>query len=48
MTYLGGSILNGWGLNATEWLVVLVMALSIIPIDLLRKAIVKAVSKEKK
>lgn len=40
MTYVGGDILNGWGLNLTEWLVVLVMAISIIPIDLIRKAIV--------
>ena len=45
MTYVGGDILNGWGLNFTEWLVVLVLSISIIPIDLIRKAIVKAVSK---
>ncbi len=40
MTYLGRGILSGWGLNATEWLVVLVPAISIIPIDLMRKAII--------
>lgn len=40
MTYLGRGILSGWGLNLTEWLVVLVPAISIIPIDLVRKAIV--------
>ncbi len=40
MAYLGRSILSGWGLNLTEWLVILVMAISIIPIDLLRKVIV--------
>lgn len=45
MTYLGGAILSGWGLNVTEWLMVLVMAISIIPIDLIRKAIANAVSK---
>ena len=39
MTYLGGAILGGYGLNVTEWLVVLVMGISIIPIDLIRKAI---------
>lgn len=44
MTYLGGVILSGYGLNLTEWLMVLVMAISIIPVDLIRKGIVKAVS----
>ena len=39
MTYLGGAILQGYGLNAVEWLLVLVMGISIIPIDLIRKAI---------
>ena len=46
MTYLGGAILSGYGLNVTEWLMVLVMAISIIPIDLIRKAIMNAVSKK--
>ena len=46
MTYLGGEVLGCYGLVMTEWLVVLVLALSIIPIDLIRKAIVKAVSKK--
>ena len=51
MTYIGvaipavGDILGCHGLSVNEWLVVLVMAISIIPIDLIRKAIVKAVSK---
>ncbi len=39
MAYLGRGILSGWGLNLTEWAVVIVMAISIIPIDLLRKAV---------
>ncbi len=39
MTYLGRGILSGWGLTAAEWLVVLIPAISIIPIDLMRKAI---------
>ncbi|MGN0683500.1 MAG: cation transporting ATPase C-terminal domain-containing protein, partial [Oscillospiraceae bacterium] len=52
MTYIGvavpavGDILGCHGLNLIEWLVILVMSLSIIPIDLIRKAIVKAVSKK--
>ncbi len=45
MTYLGGPILSGWGLNLTEWVLVLVMAVSIIPVDLIRKAIANSVGK---
>ena len=45
MTYLGRGILSGWGLTATEWLVVIIPAISIIPIDLIRKAIVNASAK---
>lgn len=45
MTYLGGAVLDCYGLNLTEWIVVLVMAVSIIPVDLIRKAIVGAVRK---
>ncbi len=51
MTYIGlaipavGEILGCHGLYPIEWLVVLVMAISIIPVDLIRKAIVNAVSK---
>ncbi len=41
MTYLGGAVLSCYGLNVTEWLVVLVLAITIIPIDLIRKLIVK-------
>ncbi len=50
MTYIGlavpavGEILGCHGLNGTEWLLVLVMAISIIPVDLIRKAIAKAVA----
>ncbi len=46
MTYLGRGILSGWGLYPLEWLVVLIPAISIIPVDLLRKAIVGAGKKE--
>lgn len=45
MTYLGGAILSGYGLMQ-EWLMVLVMAISIIPVDLIRKAIANASIKE--
>ncbi len=40
MTYLGGAVLDCYGLNATEWAAVLIMAVSIIPVDLIRKLIV--------
>ncbi len=41
MTYLGGSVLGGYGLNAREWIFVLAAAILIIPIDLIRKAVVR-------
>ena len=46
MTYLGQGILSGWGLNLTEWLVVLIPAISIIPIDLIRKGVANAASQK--
>lgn len=52
MTYIGvaipavGDILGCHGLGVTEWLLVLVLAISIIPVDLIRKAIMKASSKK--
>lgn len=41
MVYLGGVILRCYGLIANEWLFVLGLAILVIPIDLIRKAIVK-------
>ena len=40
MTYLGGVILRCFGLTMSEWAFVIAMAFTIIPIDLIRKAIV--------
>jgi len=40
MTYLGGAILRCYGLTATEWIFVLAMAFTIIPVDIIRKLIV--------
>lgn len=37
MTYLGGDIFRCYGLNVQEWLFVIGMAFTIIPLDLLRK-----------
>lgn len=47
MTYLGQQIFDCYGLTWQEWIVVLVMAVSIIPVDLIRKAIVNAIQKKK-
>lgn len=41
MTYLGGKVLRCHGLDLIEWLVVFVMAISIIPVDLFRKFVMK-------
>ncbi|MCI7768179.1 MAG: calcium-translocating P-type ATPase, PMCA-type [Oscillospiraceae bacterium] len=41
MTYLGGSVLGCYGLDLREWAVILVMALSVIPVDIIRKLIIK-------
>jgi magnesium-transporting ATPase (P-type) len=40
MTYFGGVILRCFGLTVNEWLFVLAMAFTIIPVDLIRKAVV--------
>lgn len=40
MTYLGGVILRCYGLNVSEWIFVLMLAITIIPIDMIRKIIV--------
>lgn len=45
MTYLGDVILRCFGLTLSEWAFVLAMAFTIIPIDLIRKAIVGGSSK---
>ncbi|MDF2879042.1 MAG: putative calcium-translocating P-type ATPase, partial [Clostridia bacterium] len=41
MTYLGGVILRGYGLTFSEWALVLVFAVTIIPVDLMRKLVVR-------
>lgn len=44
MTYLGGDILRCYGLTLKEWVVVTVLAFTIIPVDLIRKAIIASIS----
>lgn len=41
MTYFGGRVLGCYGLNITEWAAVLILSLSVIPVDMIRKAIIK-------
>ena len=43
-TYLGGTILRSTGLLPIEWLYVALFAISIIPVDIIRKAILNASS----
>ena len=45
-TYLGGTILRSTGLLPIEWLYVFLFAVSIIPVDIIRKLILHAGSKE--
>lgn len=46
MTDFGGDILRCYGLNINEWILVIAMGFTIIPIDLIRKAIMKVGGKE--
>lgn len=41
MTYLGGEVLSCYGLVASEWGFVIVTALTIIPVDMIRKIIIR-------
>lgn len=40
MTYLGGNILRCYGLTANEWVFIIILSFTIIPLDLIRKLIV--------
>jgi calcium-translocating P-type ATPase len=46
MTYLGGPIFNSYGLEWQEWVVVLLCALIIVPVDMIRKLIVQSINKK--
>ena len=37
LVYLGGVVFDCWGLSAKQWLVVIALAITIIPIDMVRK-----------
>lgn len=46
MTYLGGEVFQCQALNAQEWALVLLASVSVIPADLLRKAILRSLYKK--
>ena len=41
MTYLGGAVLNSYGLTLKEWGVVIIMAFTIVPVDIIRKKYIR-------
>ncbi|MDR1867125.1 MAG: calcium-translocating P-type ATPase, PMCA-type [Treponema sp.] len=41
LTYIGRGIFNSYGLNGTQWLILLILTVSIIPVDLIRKFCLK-------
>ena len=46
MADFGGDILRCYGLVGKEWAVVVVLAFTIIPVDLIRKAVLKGTGGE--
>jgi len=42
ITYFGGEVVRCYGLNLKEWLIVIGLSITIIPVDLIRKVIVKS------
>lgn len=44
-TYIGGTLLRTTGLLLSEWLIIIALAFTIIPIDMVRKLIFKSISK---
>jgi magnesium-transporting ATPase (P-type) len=46
MTYVGGSVLRMTGLEPMEWLIVITLSLTIIPVDIIRKLVLRSSNKE--
>jgi hypothetical protein len=44
LVYLGGAVFGCYGLNAQEWLAVVAAAALIIPVDIIRKAVLSGTS----
>ena len=41
LTYLGGDIFQCYGLNIEHWFLILILAFCVIPVDLIRKCVMK-------
>lgn len=47
LTYLGGDIFQCFGLNIEHWMLIIILAIAIIPIDIIRKCVVKMINSRK-
>ena len=47
LIYFGGDLFRTYGLTAKEFFIILIMALSVWPVDALRKIILKKLNKER-
>jgi hypothetical protein len=45
MVYFGGTVLRSYGLTLNEWLLVVPLAFLAVPVDMIRKAIIRKLSK---
>ena len=48
LTYLGGDIFQCYGLNFEHWCLILILAFAIIPVDLIRKCVIRLMTADKK
>jgi uncharacterized membrane protein len=46
-TYIGGNILRTTALTVNEWIIIALMALVIIPVDMIRKSIVNSIERSR-
>ena len=48
LTYLGGDIFQCYGLNFAHWCLILILAFAIIPVDIIRKCVMKILDVDRK
>ena len=48
LTYFGGDIFQCYGLNIVHWCLILIIAVAIIPVDIIRKCIIRLINPNKK
>ena len=48
LTYLGGDIFQCYGLNIEHWLLIIILAFAVIPVDIVRKCVIKMIDSGKK